>query len=501
MAVPTGVQVFAWIGTMWKGRPELHMPMLHILGFFVTFVIGGLTGVMVAVVPFDWQAHDTAFITAHLHYVLFGGFVFPMLAGIYYWLPLVSGRKRLFRLGELAFALIFVGFHGTFLAMHWVGLLGQRRRIDSYDAETGWGVINFISSVSSFVMAIGLAMVLVDIIIHGFVAVRGPRNPWRAGTLEWAGMSPPASYNFASLPNVRGRSPLSETPDLANRLAKGEGYLGAPDVARRETLMVDAASGRPEMLVIYPGNTRLPMLMAAVTGGFFLSILLKLFWLTPLALAGVAALALLWVWQLGARADQGPQKVGRGTVLPLASEGDRSPGWWGSTFLLVANGTFFGSLLFGYAFLWTVAPGWPPAQWLAPSWVELGFGIGTALVAALAQHLSARRNRAGTAPMVALAPAFLATVATAAVFGALLLRLPPPDGHAYAATLLILGAYGVAHALLVGLMQGFLILQVRRGFTSPQRRAVFAIVTLWSDYLAAITALILLAAHLPGMIA
>ena len=103
--------------------------------------------------------------------------------------------------------------------------------------------------------------------------------------------------------------------------------------------------------------------------------------------------------------------------------------------------------------------------------------------------------------MVALAPAFLATVATAAVFGALLLRLPPPDGHAYAATLLILGAYGLAHALLVGLMQGFLILQVRRGFTSPQRRAVFAIVTLWSDYLAAITVLILLAAHLPGMIA
>ncbi len=284
VAVPTGVQIFAWIGTMWKGRPELHMPMLHILGFFVTFVIGGLTGVMVAVVPFDWQAHDTAFITAHLHYVLFGGFVFPMLAGIYYWLPLVSGRKRLFRLGELAFALIFLGFHSTFLAMHWVGLLGQRRRIETYDAESGWGTINFISSVSSFVMAIGLALVLVDIIIHAFVAERSRRNPWQAGTLEWAGMSPPASYNFASLPEVSDRTPLYETPDLANRLAMGDGYLGAPKAARRETLMVDAASGRPEALVIYPGNTRLPILMAAMTGGFFLSILLKLFWLTPLAL-------------------------------------------------------------------------------------------------------------------------------------------------------------------------------------------------------------------------
>ncbi|TAJ43605.1 MAG: cytochrome ubiquinol oxidase subunit I, partial [Brevundimonas sp.] len=151
VAVPTGVQLFAWIGTMWKGRPSLRMPMLHLLGFFFTFVIGGLTGVMVAVVPFDWQAHDTAFITAHLHYVLFGGFVFPILAGLYYWMPHVSGRARFFRLGELAFALVFIGFHVTFLAMHWVGLLGQRRRISTYLPEDGWTTVNLISSIGSFV--------------------------------------------------------------------------------------------------------------------------------------------------------------------------------------------------------------------------------------------------------------------------------------------------------------------------------------------------------------
>ncbi|WP_201722329.1 cbb3-type cytochrome c oxidase subunit I, partial [Sulfitobacter sp. HI0040] len=118
--------------------------------------------------------------------------------GIYYWLPLFTGRKRFFRMGETAFALIFLGFHGTFLAMHWVGLLGQRRRIETYDAETGWGAINFASSVGSFILAIGLGMVLIDILIHIFVAVRGPRNPWKAGTLEWATMSPPPAYNFAS---------------------------------------------------------------------------------------------------------------------------------------------------------------------------------------------------------------------------------------------------------------------------------------------------------------
>ncbi|MGR3708196.1 MAG: cytochrome c oxidase subunit I [Alterinioella nitratireducens] len=500
VAVPTGVQVFAWIGTLWKGRPELHLPMLHILGFFVTFVIGGLTGVMVAIVPFDWQAHDTAFITAHLHYVLFGGFVFPILAGIYYWLPLVTGRRRFFRLGEMAFALIFLGFHGTFLAMHWVGLLGQRRRIETYDAETGWGAINFVSSLSSFVMAIGLAMVLIDVAIHALIAVRGRRNPWGAGSLEWASMSPPPAYNFASLPEVTSREPLHGDPGLPNRLARGEGYLGTPRDGRRETMTVDIASGRPEGIAIYPGNTRLPIVMAAVTGLFFLSILLKLFWLTPFALAGIATLALIWVWQLGDRADQGPQDAGRGAVLPLAGETDRAPGWWGSVFLLVANATFFGSLLFGYAFLWTVAPGWPPPEWLPPSIAELGIGAGSAVGAALAMRLAIRRNRRSETPVPFLALALAATLTTALTFGMLILRLPPPDGHAYAATLLILGAYVMLHAVLAGLMQAFLIVRARSGFISSRRRAELPIVLLWSDYLAAVAVLSLLAAHLPGFL-
>jgi cytochrome c oxidase subunit I+III len=501
VAVPTGVQVFAWIGTLWKGRPELHLPMLHILGFFVTFVIGGLTGVMVAVVPFDWQAHDTAFITAHLHYVLFGGFVFPILAGVYYWLPLFTGRQRYFRLGEMAFALIFLGFHGTFLAMHWVGLLGQRRRIETYDVESGWTAINLISSVSSFVMAMGLAMVLVDIAMQAFVAVRGSRNPWKAGTLEWATLSPPAAYNFASLPEVSSRDPLHAEPDLPLRLAKGEGYLADPRDGRRETLVVDISSGRPDYLVVYPGNTRLPITMAAVTGLAFLTVLLKLYWLTPLGLAAVAALALRWVWQLGARADLGPQDAGRGLVLPHAGETDRSPGWWGTAFLLVANATFFGSLLFGYAFLWTVAPGWPPQAWLTPSLIELGIGIAAVLAGALGMRLAIRGNRRDGRAGPGLAVALAGTLTAAATFVVLLVRVPPPVEHAYAATLFVLGAYVLVHALLAGLMQAFLVARLRRGYTSPNRRAEFHIVSLWSDYLAGVAVLALLAAHVPGFLA
>ena len=500
VAVPTAVQIFAWIGTLWKGRPELRLPMLHILGFFATFVMGGLTGVMVAVVPFDWQAHDTAFVTAHLHYVLFGGFVFPVLAGIYYWLPHFSGRRRFFKLGEVAFGLIFAGFHGTFLAMHWVGLMGQRRRIETYDAETGWSAINLVSTISGFVMAIGLVLVLIDVVLHAAIAIRTSRNPWRAGTLEWAMLLPAPAYNFASLPRVGDRDPLTTDPDLALRLARGEGYLGSPAQDRRETLTVDIASGRPDYMVIFPPNTALPVVMAAVTGLFFLSLLVKVYWITPLALAGVAALACLWVWQLGTRADAGPQEAGHGLSLPLAGETDRSPGWWGSVFLLTANATLYGSLLFGYAFLWTVAPGWPPPAWLPASLPELALGTGGAAFAATGLRVAIRGNRGGR-PLPGLLLAAAGTLALLGALGAFLWRVPAPAGHAYDATLTVMGGYALFHAALLALMVGLLAMRVRAGHTSPARRAEFGIVRLWADYAALVAVASLVLAHLPGLLA
>jgi len=501
VAVPTAVQVFAWIGTLWKGRPQLLLPMLHILGFFATFVIGGLTGVMVAIVPFDWQAHDTAFITAHLHYVLFGGFVFPILAGLYYWLPHGTGRLRFFRIGEFAFALVFIGFHGTFLAMHWVGLLGQRRRIWTYEADAGWTTINLVSSISSFLLAIGLAMVLLDVILHLRAARRSPRNPWRAGTLEWATMTPPPAYTFASLPQVTSREPLSGDPGLAVRLAQGQGYLGEPRGDQRETLTVETASGAPDYRVVYPGNTRLPIVMAAVTGLFFLAILLKIYWLAPFALAGVAALGLRWAWSLGQHRDIGPVAVGQGAMLPHAAEVDRSPGWWGSLFLLVADAVLFGSLVFGYAFLFTIAPAWPPPAWLPASMVDLLGGTAGALVAMLGIRLATTANRRRGAPLPGLVLAGTGTLVTLASLVHLLLRLPPATTHAYHATLLVLGSYAVIHALIPLLMLGFLGAQHRRGYLSPNRRAGLPIAGLWIDYMATTVVLTLLLVQLPGLVA
>ncbi len=500
VAVPTGVQIFAWIGTMWKGRPELRLPMLHLLGFFFTFVIGGLTGVMVAVVPFDWQAHDTAFITAHLHYVLFGGFVFPIFAGIYYWLPHVTGRRRFFRLGELAFALVFIGFHVTFLAMHWVGLLGQRRRIPTYAPEDGWTAINLISSVGSFVLAIGIGMILIDVILHVLTASRGRRNPWGAGTLEWAMPTPPLAYNFASLPHITSRDPLVDQPDLAVQLARGEGYLGTPRNTWRETLTVDIASGKPDMHVIYPSNTRLPILMSAVTGVFFVSLLLKFYWTVPVAVIGVTILVWRWVWGLGRGADLAPLPIGHGITLPNAGMTARSPGWWGSIFLLTANATFFGSLLFGFAFLWTVAPGWPPPVWFDPSMTELGAGLSGAIIGPIAMRLAKSVNSKGRSSITGATMSLFGAILVAVASAAMMWRTPSPVDHAYGATLFVLGGYGLFHAVLAMLMTSFLIARIVRGFTSAVRRAEFSIIGLWVDYTSVIGVLILLAAHLPGVL-
>ncbi|WP_108658507.1 cytochrome c oxidase subunit I [Acuticoccus kandeliae] len=496
VAIPTGIQIFAWIGTLWKGRPQMRLPMLYLLGFFATFVMGGLTGVMVAVVPFDWQAHDTAFITAHLHYVLVGGFVFPILAGAYYWLPHFTGRQRFFKLGEAAFWLVAIGFHGTFFAMHWVGLLGQPRRIETYSAEAGWTAINLISSIGSFIMAIGFALILIDLALQMLLASRGPRNPWRAGTLEWAMLTPAPAYNFASLPAIHSREPLADDPQLPVRIARGEYYLGDPVGDRRETLMVDTVSGKPEILVVLPGNSALPLWLALATGLFFLSLLIKVYVLTPVALLMMAALALRWVWQLGARADEGPAPVGCDTRLPVHSEVDRGPGFWGSAALLTADGTFFASLLFGYAFLWTIAPGWPPETWLTPSLTELGAGISGGAIAVVGARLAGRRNAGGATPL----PGLLAAAAgLALLFGALLsllLRTPPPTGHAYAATLFVLGAYGLFHAGLALLMVVNLWRRHAAGYTSRARRAEFEIVRLWADYGAGVGIVSLAAANL-----
>ena len=193
--------------------------MLHILGFFCVFVIGGLTGVMLAMVPFDQQAHDTHFVVAHLHYVLVGGFLFPMLAGLYYWVPHISGRQPVQHLSRAAFWMIFIGFNLTFFMMHLTGLLGMPRRVFSYPEASPWEWLNLLSSIGSFIMAAGFMLVVLDFALLFRYGRAFRRNPWDAGTLEWAMPTPPAAYAFASQPEVTARADSLPINRIAATLA------------------------------------------------------------------------------------------------------------------------------------------------------------------------------------------------------------------------------------------------------------------------------------------
>jgi cytochrome c oxidase subunit I+III len=174
VAIPSGIQVFSWIATLWRGKVRLSAPMWFILAFFAIFVLGGLTGVMLAVVPFDWQAHDSYFVVAHLHYVLIGGMVFPLFAAFYYWAPTVSGRPLSERLGRWACGLMFVGFNVAFFPMHITGLLGMPRRVYTYPEGLGWDGMNLASTLGAFILAAGILLVLIDIALH--VRISGKVN-------------------------------------------------------------------------------------------------------------------------------------------------------------------------------------------------------------------------------------------------------------------------------------------------------------------------------------
>jgi cytochrome c oxidase subunit 1 len=208
IAVPTGIKIFNWIATMYGGRIVLQMPMLCCIAFLGQFLVAGLTGIMLAVAPFDWQLHDTYFVVAHFHFVLIGGLVFTVFGAVYYWFPKFSGRLLSERLGRWHFWLFLVGFNLTFVPMHLSGMLGMARRIYTYPEFAGWGFLNLLST-------LGVAVQGAAILIFIFNLVRSWRSgevagddPWNAWTLEWATPSPPPEYNFEQIPTVSSRRPL-----------------------------------------------------------------------------------------------------------------------------------------------------------------------------------------------------------------------------------------------------------------------------------------------------
>lgn len=295
IVVPSAVAVFAWLATLWLGRPVITTAFLFFASMILLFVIGGVSGFMTASVPVDWQLTDTYFVVAHLHYVLIGINVFPVVGATYFWFPKMTGKFLDEKLGRWNFWTMFLGFNLAFLPMHITGLLGMPRRVYTYADGMGWDTLNMITSVGSFVFAIGVLLLFINVFKSLRSGAAAPANPWDAPTLEWSVPSPPPPYNFGVIPTVVSRHPLWD-----GRLSES-GIVSAVDRGMlldegKETIATSPMDASPEMIMEMPEDTPAPFVLTLGISILFVGLLLKVW---PLAIAGavVSALSILiWLW-------------------------------------------------------------------------------------------------------------------------------------------------------------------------------------------------------------
>jgi len=461
VALPTGVQIFALLATVLAGKLVRSVPMLFVLGALAIFVAGGLTGVMVALAPFDFQAHDTYFVVAHLHYVLIGGVVFPIMAGLYYFFPLATGRQMSERPGRIAFWLMFVGFNIAFLPMHLTGLMGMPRRVFTYRADQGFDVLNLVSTAGAFVLAAGVAIITIDAIRSARRRDFSPRDPWKAGTLEWLGDMPGKPWGVRSIPIVRSRYPLWDQPNLMQEVDEGRYYLADSVHGHRETLVTSTVDAVPKQCLRVPGPTFLTLWAAIFLGGAFIFPVFSMYVAAGVS-AGLALVAILaWTWTGTALQPEQPQQdVGLGLSLPTYASGPSSVGWWAMFITMIGDMTAFASLVFGYFFFWTVHEDFPPDPSYGPGvlWPSLGLGL---VLASWALTWAAR----GLNRRDLRLPFYLATTVAVllALAGAAALLAGPwqyamdPTQHAYPATVWLLAGWAALHVASGVIMQLYCI--------------------------------------------
>jgi cytochrome c oxidase subunit I+III len=472
VAIPTGVQFTCFVATLLAGKVVRSIPILWILGSVSIFVLGGLTGVMVALAPFDFQAHDSFFVVAHFHYALIGGALFPILAGVYYFYPMVAGKLLSKRLGKLAFWLAFVGFNTAFLPMHWTGLRGMPRRVFTYPAGLGFDTLNLVSTIGAAILALGLFVVLIDMLRPKRGQPIAPRNPWGAGTLEWVQEMPGKPWGIRSIPEIDSRYPVWDQPHLIRDIDEGRYYLPDAEERRRETLITSAIDAELQQCQRLPGSSFAPLVAAITTGGFFVFGTFHWWALALASLALAVGVYVFWLWTGTARPPEKELKdVGLGSSLPLYASGPRSIGYWGMFITMLADLAAFVSLVFGYFYFWTIHDDFPPEPTPGPGlfWPGLGaaLGAGAWLCMLLARRCNLRERplgfHAAACGVLALAPLGAAALVAGPHFTEL-----DPTSHVYPAVVWMLLIWAAVHLMIGWIMSVYCVASRIAGRTTAR---------------------------------
>ena len=488
VAIPTGVQIFVFLATCLAGRVIFAVPMLFVSGSLGIFVLGGLTGVMVAIAPFDWQVHDTYFVVAHLHYVIIGGVLFPIVAGLYYYWPIVSSRKLSDRWGKIAFWLMFVGFNVGFFPMHYSGMIGMPRRVYTYPAALGLELPNLISTVGAFIFAVGFLIVVADM-LRPRKDPYASRNVWNAGTLEWAGEVPDQPWGVRSVPIIRSRYPLWDQPGFVDDIDKGRFYLPDAQEGKRETLVTSVLDAEPIQCLRVPGPSFVPMGAAVFLGACFIAATFHYWTLTIASLVIAIFVIMFWLWKATAVIPEKDEKyVGLGLTLPTYMSGPHSVSWWAMFITMIGDATAFLSLVFGYYFFFTIHENFPPPGDTGPGQLWPSVSLALFALGWGATVMSHRVLKRGTA-MPARALMALGLVAFLAA-GAALLWAPhvtglQPTVHVYPATVWILCIWTAIHAGVGALMLAYCLARSFAGKLTGRYDIDLANVALYTHFAAA----------------